>query len=86
MLDTIEIKIGSHVLFGPGFKLWNYSPLDAETRKTGKFSKAITIGDNCWMGGTIILPSVTIGNNCVIGAGVWLLKIFLIIAWLAKSG
>ncbi|MGL4787599.1 MAG: DapH/DapD/GlmU-related protein, partial [Cetobacterium sp.] len=30
----------------------------------------VTIGDNVWIGGgVIILPGVTIGNNVVIGAG-----------------
>ena len=71
VLDTMEIKIGSHVLFGPGVQIYAAShPSDAETRKTLEFSKPVTIGDNCWIGGgAIILPGVTIGDNCIIGAG-----------------
>lgn len=49
-------------------------PLDPETRgnyKTGlEFAKSIRIGDDCWLGGSvIILPGVTIGNRVVVGAG-----------------
>ena len=33
-------------------------------------AKPITIGDNVWIGGNVVvLPGVTIGNNSVIGAG-----------------
>ena len=71
VLDTMVIKIGSHVLFGPGVQIYAAShPSDAETRKTLEFSKPVTIGDNCWIGGgAIILPGVTIGDNCIVGAG-----------------
>ncbi len=71
VLDTMKITIGSHVLFGPGVQIYAAShPLDSETRKTLEFSKPVSIGDNCWIGGgAIILPGVSIGNNCVIGAG-----------------
>ena len=70
VLDTMKIKIGSHVLFGPGVQIYAAThPSDAETRKTLEFSKPVTIGDNCWIGGgAIILPGVTIGDNCIIGA------------------
>ena len=30
----------------------------------------VTIGDNCWIGGSVsILPGVSIGDNVTIGAG-----------------
>jgi maltose O-acetyltransferase len=71
VLDTMPIKIGSNVLFGPAVQIYAAShPIDAELRKTVEFSKPVTIGNDCWIGGgAIILPGVTIGNNCVIGAG-----------------
>ena len=35
-----------------------------------EYGKAITIGDNVWIGGnTVICPGVHIGSNVVIGAG-----------------
>jgi maltose O-acetyltransferase len=71
VLDTMPIRIGSNVLFGPAVQIYAAShPLNAEERKTVEFSKAVSIGDNCWIGGgAIILPGISIGNNCVIGAG-----------------
>ena len=33
-------------------------------------SKAINIGDGCWLGEKVcVLPGVTIGKKCIIGAG-----------------
>lgn len=35
-----------------------------------EYGKPITIGDNCWLGGNVIvLPGVNIGSGSVIGAG-----------------
>lgn len=35
-----------------------------------EFGHPITVGDNVWFGGNVVvLPGVTIGNNVVIGAG-----------------
>lgn len=71
VLDTMKITIGSNVLFGPAVQIYAAAhPLDKEVRKTLEFSKPISIGNDCWIGGgSIILPGVSIGNNCVIGAG-----------------
>lgn len=46
-------------------------PIYPSTRNSGyEYGKAITIGDNVWIGGnTVICPGVTIGSNVVIGAG-----------------
>ena len=34
------------------------------------FGKPITIGQDCWLGGNVIvLPGVTIGDRVVVGAG-----------------
>lgn len=40
-------------------------------RLTGKeFAAPVTIGDNVWLGGGVIVcPGVTIGSNVTIGAG-----------------
>jgi len=44
--------------------------VDTEERNRGlEKAKAITIGDNVWIGAEVtILPGVTIGEGCVIGA------------------
>ncbi|WP_400193761.1 sugar O-acetyltransferase [Hymenobacter sp. B81] len=71
VLDVMPVHIGSHVLFGPGAQLYTAThPLDATARRTVESARAITIGDDCWIGGgAIICPGVTIGHRCVIGAG-----------------
>ncbi|MND43661.1 Maltose O-acetyltransferase [compost metagenome] len=71
VLDTMPVKIGSNVFFGPGAHIYAAShPLNAIARRTEEFSKPVIIGDDCWIGGgAIICPGVTIGDRCVIGAG-----------------
>ena len=59
-------------MFGPSVQIYATThPVDPAERATGKeFSAAVTIGDDCWIGGgAIILAGVTIGNGSVIGAG-----------------
>lgn len=72
ILDCAEVHIGNRVMFGPGVQVYATThPLDPIERATGKeFSAAVTIGDDCWIGGgAIILAGVTIGKGAVIGAG-----------------
>ncbi|WP_091143248.1 sugar O-acetyltransferase [Flavobacterium caeni] len=71
VLDTMKVKIGNNVFFGPGAHIYAAShPLNAMERRTIEFSKPVSIGDDCWIGGgAIICPGVTIGDRCVIGAG-----------------
>lgn len=71
VLDTMQVKIGDNVFFGPGAQVYAAShPLNAIERRTIEFSKPVSIGNDCWIGGgAIICPGVTIGDRCVIGAG-----------------
>lgn len=71
VLDCAPVKIGTNVFFAPGVQIYTANhPLDAEARRTVENALAITIGDDCWIGGNaIILPGINIGNGCVIGAG-----------------
>lgn len=72
ILDVAEVRIGDRVMFGPNVQLYATThPLDAVERATGKeLCAAITIGDDCWIGGgAIILAGVNIGEKSVIGAG-----------------
>ena len=76
-LDVCTIKIGHNVMFGPGVQLYTAThPLDWPTRNSLiEFGKPITIGDNCWLGGSVVVcPGVTIGEGCVIGAGSVVIK------------
>ena len=78
-LDNNQITIGKNGLIGPYVQIYTANhPLKASERiaqrndgTTGYLtnSKAVTIGDNVWIGGnTAIMPGVTIGDNVTIGA------------------
>jgi maltose O-acetyltransferase len=72
VLDVMPVRIGAHVLFGPGVQVYTAShPLDAAVRRQGlECAKPVTIGDDVWIGGgTVICPGVSIGAGTVIGAG-----------------
>lgn len=71
-LDAAPITVGEDVQIGPNVQLLTPAhELDTERRRAG-WEKAlpITIGDNVWLGGGVIVcPGVTIGENTVVGAG-----------------
>ena len=72
LLDVMPIRIGSNVFFGPNVQIYTAThPIDAiERRKGPEFAKPISIGDDCWIGGGVIIsPGITIGDRCVLGAG-----------------
>lgn len=71
-LDVAPITIGRDVMIGPNVQLLTPThPLDPGLRRDKlEAAKPITIGDNVWLGGgVIVLPGVTIGENTVVGAG-----------------
>jgi maltose O-acetyltransferase len=71
-LDVAPIWIGDDVQIGPNVQLLTpLHPLDAESRRAKwESAQPITIGDNVWLGGgVIVLPGVHIGKNTVVGAG-----------------
>ena len=72
ILDTAPITLGKNILIGPNVQIYApIHPYDYTTRATGvEHGEAITIGDDCWIGGGVVIcPGVTIGNRCIIGAG-----------------
>jgi maltose O-acetyltransferase len=71
VLDVMPVKLGSNVFCAPGVQIYTAThPLDAIQRRSEESGQAVTIGDDCWIGGgAIICPGVTIGSRCVIGAG-----------------
>jgi maltose O-acetyltransferase len=71
-LDVARITIGDDVQIGPNVQLLTAThPLEPDPRRAKwESSKPITIGDNVWLGGGVIVcPGVTIGANTVVGAG-----------------
>ena len=72
IIDVAKVKIGDNCLLAPNVAIYTAGhPIYPSTRNSAyEYGKAITIGDNVWIGGnTVICPGVTIGNNVVIGAG-----------------
>jgi acetyltransferase-like isoleucine patch superfamily enzyme len=71
ILDCAIITIGDRVKFGPNVSVFAAThPTDVQARRTGEdYSKGVTIGNDCWIGGhTVILPGVTIGDGVTVGA------------------
>ena len=70
--DVAAITIGDDVQIGPNVQLLTPThPTEPEPRRQKwEAAKPITIGDNVWLGGgVIVLPGVTIGENTEVGAG-----------------
>ena len=72
ILDCAEVRIGDNVMMGPNVQLYTAThPLQASERIKGpELAYPITIGNNVWLGGGVIVcPGVTIGDNTTIGSG-----------------
>ncbi len=71
-LDVAAITIGADCQIGPNVQLLTPThPVEPGPRRDKlEAAQPITIGDNVWLGGGVIVcPGVTIGENSVIGAG-----------------
>lgn len=72
MLDAGYIRIGKHTKVGPNCQFYTpQHPIDyVERREPKETGHPITIGEDCWLGGSVVVcPGVTIGNRCIIAAG-----------------
>jgi maltose O-acetyltransferase len=71
-LDVAAITIGDDVQIGPNVQLLTPThPVEpGPRREKWEAAEPITIGDNVWLGGGVIVcPGVSIGENTVVGAG-----------------
>lgn len=71
-LDVAAITIGQDCQIGPNVQLLTPThPLEPQPRRDKlEAARPITIGDNVWLGGGVIVcPGVSIGDNSVVGAG-----------------
>lgn len=71
-LDVAAITIGEDCQLGPNVQLLTPThPVEPRPRRDKlEAAKPITIGNNVWLGGGVIVcPGVTIGDDSVIGAG-----------------
>lgn len=72
ILDVAKVKIGDNCQMAPNVAIYTAGhPIHPATRNTAyEYGKEVTIGDNCWIGGNVVIcPGVHIGDNVVIGAG-----------------
>jgi maltose O-acetyltransferase len=72
MLDVAPIRIGAACQLATHVQLLAAThPVDPKPRRAGwEYGEPITIGDNVWLGGGVIVcPGVTIGDDTVVGAG-----------------
>jgi maltose O-acetyltransferase len=72
ILDGAEVRIGNHVMVGPGVQLYTAAHhLRAGPRNRGlEVARPIVIEDDVWIGGAaIVLPGVRVGRGAVVGAG-----------------
>ena len=72
MLDVAPIAIGAACQLATRVQLLTAThPIDPAPRRTGwEYAQPITIRDNVWLGGGVIVcPGVTIGDDTVVGAG-----------------
>ncbi|KAJ5239417.1 maltose/galactoside acetyltransferase [Penicillium chermesinum] len=72
ILDTSLVIIGDRVQMGPNVGIFSagHETSVLSRRKFVEFGHPIKIGDDCWIGGNVlILPGITIGEGCTIGAG-----------------
>ena len=72
ILDCNFVHLGNNVLIAPKVQIYTaYHPTEPKIRLSGKeLAAPVTIGDNVWIGGGVIVcPGVSIGNNVTIGAG-----------------
>lgn len=71
MLDNAEIRIGDNVLIGPNVQFYTPShSLDYRSRRKWEtFSRPITVEDDVWIGGQVVIcQGVTIGARSVVAA------------------
>ncbi|MGC4894114.1 sugar O-acetyltransferase [Micromonospora sp. DT31] len=71
-LDVARITIGADAQLGPNVQLLTAThPVEPDARRAKwESAQPITIGDNVWLGGgVIVLGGVTIGDDTVVGAG-----------------
>ena len=71
ILDVAPVTIGRNFMAAPGVNIYTAThPVDCIERRQYEMGKAVTIGNDVWLGGrSVICPGVNIGNGVVVGAG-----------------
>ena len=72
ILDCAKVTFGDNVFVGPNCGFYTAGhPIDFKTRNKGlEYAKPITVEDNVWIGGNVVvLAGVTIGSGSVVAGG-----------------
>ncbi len=72
IIDVATVTIGDFCQMAPNVAIYTAGHTVYPTTRNSayEYGKAVTIGDNVWIGGnTVICPGVRIGDDVVIGAG-----------------
>lgn len=72
ILDENYVTFGDNVFLAPHVSIYTAGhPIDKDIRNLElEYAKAVTIGDNVWIGGNVVInPGVTIGSDVVIASG-----------------
>lgn len=72
VLDQAPVRIGRSSMLGPNVQIYTveHHRNVAERRAGMEIARAVTIGDDVWIGGgAIILSGVSIGDGAIVGAG-----------------
>ncbi|CAG8958072.1 hypothetical protein HYFRA_00000416 [Hymenoscyphus fraxineus] len=72
--DCTPVTIGARTLIGPNCSFYGgFHAIDPAVRDGDNgpfFEKSITIGDDCWLGGNVVvLAGISIGKGSTVGAG-----------------
>ncbi len=79
ILDVSEVRIGRNCFIAPDVVIATAThPKNPKERCSGvELGKAITIGDDCWIGArAVINPGVTLGNGVIVASGAVVTKNF----------
>ena len=79
ILDVCEVRIGKNCIVAPRVSIFTAThPLDSKERAAGyELGSPVTMGDNVWLGGHVIInPGVTLGDNVVVASGAVVTKSF----------
>lgn len=79
ILDVAEVRIGDNCFIAPQVGIYTAThPIDPVERVNGlEYGKAVTIGNDCWIGGNATInPGVSLGNNVVVASGAVVTKSF----------
>ncbi len=71
-LDGAYIRIGDNTLIAPNVQIYTpIHPKNAEARRESiEAALPVTIGNDCWIGGGVVIcPGVIIGDRVIVGAG-----------------